>query len=54
MPAFAAKGPDFDAKVRLSFESLTLMRTVGARLQRVAPAQGERMLARGRVIRDGQ
>jgi uncharacterized protein (TIGR00369 family) len=113
MPAFAAQDPEFDANVRRSFESLTLMRTVGGRLQHVAlgeveidlpfredltqhhgymaaavltaivdvacgyaamtlmpsgasvltveykvnflsPAQGERMLARGRVIRPGR
>jgi uncharacterized protein (TIGR00369 family) len=41
MPAFAAQDPEFDANVRRSFESLTLMRTVGARLQHVAPGEVE-------------
>jgi uncharacterized protein (TIGR00369 family) len=41
MPSFAAQDPEFDANVRRSFEGLTLMRTVGARLQRVAPGEVE-------------
>jgi uncharacterized protein (TIGR00369 family) len=41
MPPFAAQDPEFDANVRRSFEGLTLMRTVGARLQRVAPGEVE-------------
>ena len=41
MPSFAAQDPEFDASVRRSFEGLTLMRTVGARLQHVAPGEVE-------------
>src|SRR5947208_16470040 len=41
MPAFAVQDADFEASVRRSFEGLTLMRTVGARLQRVAPGEVE-------------
>jgi uncharacterized protein (TIGR00369 family) len=41
MPSFAAQDPEFDANVRRSFEGLMLMRTVGARLQRVAPGEVE-------------
>ena len=41
MPSFAAQDPEFDANVRRSFEGLTLMRTVGARLQHVAPGEVE-------------
>jgi uncharacterized protein (TIGR00369 family) len=41
MPSFEAQDPAFDANVRRSFEGLTLMRTVGARLQRVAPGEVE-------------
>jgi uncharacterized protein (TIGR00369 family) len=41
MPSFAVQDPDFEASVRRSFDSLTLMRTVGARLQRVAPGEVE-------------
>src|SRR5438105_9927502 len=41
MPAFAVQDADFEASVRRSFDSLTLMRTVGARLQNVAPGQVE-------------
>jgi len=41
MPAFAVQDADFKASVRRSFDSLTLMRTVGARLQNVAPGEVE-------------
>jgi uncharacterized protein (TIGR00369 family) len=41
MPAFAVQDPDFEANVRRSFDDLTLMRTVGARLHRVAPGEVE-------------
>jgi uncharacterized protein (TIGR00369 family) len=41
MPSFAALDPEFDANVRRSFEDLTLMRTVGARLQYVARGEVE-------------
>jgi uncharacterized protein (TIGR00369 family) len=41
MPSFAAQDPEFDANVRRSFEGLTLMRTVGARLHHVAPGEVE-------------
>ena len=113
MPAFDPLDPDFESAVRTSFDRLTLMRTIGARLEEVsageveivlpfrddltqhhgfmaaavltavvdvacgyaamtlmppgssvltveykanflAPAQGERMVARGRVIRPGR
>ena len=113
MPAFDPQDPEFESAVTESFSRLTLMRTIGARLQRVsageveialpfredltqhhgfmaaavltavadvacgyaamtlmppgssvltieykanflAPAQGERMVARGRVVRPGR
>lgn len=113
MPAFDPLDPGFESAVRASFDRLTLMRTIGARLEEVsageveivlpfrddltqhhgfmaaavltavvdvacgytamtlmppgssvltveykanflAPAQGERMIARGRVIRPGR
>ena len=41
MVSFDAQDPDFEASVRRSFEGLTLMRTVGARLLRVAPGDVE-------------
>src|SRR2546426_11942686 len=41
MLSFAAQDPEFDSNVRRSFEGLTLMRTVGARLQHVAPGEVE-------------
>jgi uncharacterized protein (TIGR00369 family) len=41
MPSFAVQDPEFAESVRRSFDSLTLMRTVGARLQRVAPGEVE-------------
>jgi uncharacterized protein (TIGR00369 family) len=41
MPSFAVQDPDFEASVRRSFGSLTLMRTVGAQLQSVAPGEVE-------------
>lgn len=41
MPPFAAQDPEFDANVRRSFEGLTLMRTLGARLQRIDPGEVE-------------
>src|SRR5436309_7896922 len=41
MLSFAAQDPEFDTNVRRSFEGLTLMRTVGARLQHVAPGEVE-------------
>src|SRR2546428_10978283 len=41
MPAFAVQDPDFEASVRRSFDDLTLMRTVGARLHSVAPGEVE-------------
>jgi uncharacterized protein (TIGR00369 family) len=41
MARFEAQDPDFEAAVRRSFGSLTFMRTVGARLLRVAPGDVE-------------
>jgi len=41
MASFDIRDPDFEARVRESFESLTLMRTMGARLLRVAPGEVE-------------
>src|SRR5215470_6007773 len=41
MPSFAVQHPEFEQSVRRSFDSLTFMRTVGARLQRVAPGEVE-------------
>jgi uncharacterized protein (TIGR00369 family) len=41
MPAFTVQDADFETSVRRSFDSLTLMRTVGARLQNVAPGEVE-------------
>ncbi len=41
MPAFTVQDPEFEASVRRSFDTLTLMRTIGARLQRVAPGEVE-------------
>jgi len=41
MAAFAVQDPDFETSVRRSFDDLTLMRTVGARLHRVAPGEVE-------------
>jgi uncharacterized protein (TIGR00369 family) len=41
MPSFAVQDPAFEACVRRSFGGLTLMRTVGARLQSVAPGEVE-------------
>jgi len=41
MAPFDAQDPDFEASVRRSFGSLTLMRTVGARLLSVAPGEVE-------------
>src|SRR5262245_24347833 len=38
---FGVQDPEFEASVRRSFESLTLMRTVGARLVRVVPGEVE-------------
>lgn len=41
MPSFDVQDPDFQASVRRSFDSLSLMRTVGARLLTVAPGEVE-------------
>jgi uncharacterized protein (TIGR00369 family) len=41
MASFDIRDPDFEARVRESFGSLTLMRTMGARLLRVAPGEVE-------------
>ena len=41
MALFAPQDPEFDARVRSSFASLTLMRTIGAHLLRVAPGEVE-------------
>ena len=41
MVRFDAQDPDFEASVRRSFEKLTLMRTLGARLLRIAPGEVE-------------
>jgi uncharacterized protein (TIGR00369 family) len=41
MPSFAVHDPDFEASVRQSFDRLTLMKTVGARLRSVAPGDVE-------------
>ena len=39
MPTFAPADPDFEARVRDSFARLALMRTIGARLVKVAPGE---------------
>lgn len=44
MPAFTPADPDFEAAVRASFDRLALMRTIGARLERVAPGEVEIVL----------
>lgn len=41
MVPFPAQDPDFEARVRDSFARLTLMKTIGARLLRVAPGEVE-------------
>ncbi|HEY7518470.1 MAG TPA: PaaI family thioesterase [Methylomirabilota bacterium] len=41
MPSFAVQDPHFEASVRRSFDSLTLMGTVGAQLRSVAPGAVE-------------
>jgi uncharacterized protein (TIGR00369 family) len=41
MPAFEPRNPAFESAVRESFERLTLMRTIGATLGRVAPGEVE-------------
>jgi uncharacterized protein (TIGR00369 family) len=41
MAPYAPQDPEFEARVRGSFANLTLMRTVGARLLRVAPGEVE-------------
>jgi uncharacterized protein (TIGR00369 family) len=41
MPRFDTQDPDFEGSVRRSFESLTLMQTLGARLVSVAPGEVE-------------
>ncbi|MGH9668514.1 MAG: PaaI family thioesterase, partial [Terriglobales bacterium] len=41
MPAFTPQNPDFEAHVRESFTRLTLMRTIGGALLRVAPGEIE-------------
>ena len=41
MAAFAVQDPEFETSVRRSFDDLTLMRTVGARLHSVAPGEVE-------------
>jgi uncharacterized protein (TIGR00369 family) len=41
MASFEIRDHDFEARVRESFTSLTLMRTMGARLLRVAPGEVE-------------
>lgn len=41
MATFHAQDPNFEAAVRESFERLTLMQTIGARLLRVAPGEVE-------------
>jgi uncharacterized protein (TIGR00369 family) len=44
MPRFDPVNPDFQSAVRESFDSLTLMRTIGAVLERVSPGEVEVML----------
>jgi uncharacterized protein (TIGR00369 family) len=41
MTDFVAQDPEFEARVRASFASLTLMRTIGARMLRVSPGEVE-------------
>jgi uncharacterized protein (TIGR00369 family) len=41
MPAYAAQDPQFETSVRRSFDRLTLMRTLGARLRTVVPGEVE-------------
>src|SRR5712692_7140459 len=44
MPTFDPEHPDFQSAVRESFARLTLMRTIGAALERVSPGEVEVML----------
>src|SRR6266540_2578689 len=44
MPTFDPEDPDFRSAVRESFDRLTLMRTIGAALERVSPGEVEVML----------
>lgn len=44
MPTFDLQDPDFHAAVRESFDRLTLMGTIGAALERVAPGEVDVML----------
>jgi uncharacterized protein (TIGR00369 family) len=44
MPAFDPENPDFQSAVRESFDRLTMMRTIGAALERVSPGEVEVML----------
>ncbi|PYM19012.1 MAG: hypothetical protein DMD81_04565 [Candidatus Rokuibacteriota bacterium] len=41
MTLFEVRDPDFEARVRESFDLLTFMRTMGARLVGVAPGEVE-------------
>jgi len=41
MPTFEPPDPDFQSAVRQSFERLTLMKTIGASLERVSPGEVE-------------
>jgi uncharacterized protein (TIGR00369 family) len=41
MPTFDPEDPDFQSAVRQSFERLTLMKTIGASLERVSPGDVE-------------
>ena len=41
MPSFSTQNPDFETSVRRSFDTLTLMRTLGAQLRAVAPGEVE-------------
>ena len=41
MATFNVQDPNFEAAVRESFEHLTLMQTIGARLRRIAPGEVE-------------
>ena len=44
MPTFDPENPDFQSAVRESFDRLTLMKTIGAVLERVSPGEVELML----------
>jgi len=52
--AFRAVDPNFESRVRDSFARQGSMRLIGARIERLAPGDGDKLVASGQVKKSGR